>query len=472
VVHSTGSRVVVLGAGLAGLAAAYELAKAGVGVTVLEKEDHVGGLASSWQVGPYWLDSGPHRFHTRDQELVAHLYEVLDSQVVIRERKSRIYLEGKFFDYPLRASNVVTGLRPGLLVRAFADYLGIRMKQWFWPIPDTHFENWVVKRFGRTLYRLFFGTYTSKAWGMPCDQISADWAAQRISQANLWDTIVKTLFPPREGEVRSLVTQFWYPAHGGVGQIARQYARKIQALGGEVLLGSPVEAIEIEGGRAARVRFRAGAATQVLECGHVVSTIPLSRALETLATGLPPEVEQAIADLKYIAIVFVYLEVRRPSVIPDHWVYLPSKELTIHRISEFKNFCDTAAPGDSTVVCCEITCRPGDARYRMPLEEAGKIAERDLISIGLLRPGEARALDICRLPYAYPVYDLAYRQNLKVLREHSKRIGGFITTGRQGLYRYNNMDHSIAMGRKAARTVLQGVDEHSEAVAAEPEYFG
>ncbi len=480
--------VVVLGAGLAGLATAYELARAGVRTTVLEKEDHAGGLATSWQVGPYTLDTGPHRFHTRDEELVDYFYELLDGDVVRRERKSRIYLEGKFFDYPLRLTNVLKGLPFTLLVRAMADYVGIRLKQIVRPIPDDNFENWVLKRFGRTLYDLFFGTYTSKAWGMPCTEISADWAAQRISQANLWDAIVKTINPPREGEVRSLVTEFHYPGRGGVGRISEKYAEKATAAGAEILLSSPLETIELDGLRVKAVTYRhGGSATRMagergadhgggelrrLECDAVVNTVPLPIAARALRPHVGDDVHAAIQGLRYIAIVFVYLEVRRPSVVPDHWVYLPSKDLTVHRISEFKNFCDSAAPGESTAVCCEITCHPGSKHFRMSLEEGAAIAEADLVRIGLLKPGEAKPLDIVRLPHAYPVYDLEYAGRLETLRGALAGIENLHTTGRQGLFRYNNMDHSIDMGRRIASTLSKGVDGRADQVAATQEYFG
>ncbi len=464
--------VVILGAGLAGLSAAHALTKAGHHVTLLEKQDYVGGMASSWQVGPYWLDHGPHRFHSRDDEMIAHLYEILDNDVVIRERRSRIYLLGKFFDYPLRATNVLNNLPLSLLARAILDYVWIRIVQWFRPIPDSNFENWVVKRFGNTLYELFFGAYTSKAWGMPTNQISADWAAQRISQANLWDTIVKTLRPPKNGEVRSLVTQFWYPGHGGIGQLSRKYAEKIRQQGGEIWLGTPVERIDLENGRAVRVVCTHDGKRVELACDQVISTIPLPRMLDTLNPRVDESVQAAIARLKYIGIVFVYLEVMRPSVIPDHWVYLPQKDLTVHRITEFKNFSDTSAPGDRTVVCCEITCRPGDERWKLTLVEAARIAEADLVKIGVVSAGETRGLDIAKLPFAYPVYDLEYKANLDVLRQATAAVANLATTGRQGLYRYNNMDHSIAMGRKYAEQIASGQDLGAESVAAEREYFG
>jgi protoporphyrinogen oxidase len=464
--------VVVLGAGLAGLATAYELCKAGHRVTILEKEDYAGGMAISWKTEEYWLDHGPHRFHSRDDELIRHIYEVLDDDVVVRDRLSRIYMQGRFFHYPLKAGNVLRNLPPHILVKALFDYAAIRVRQWFKPIPDDNFENWTLKRFGRTLYEIFFGTYTAKAWKMPCTEISADWASQRISQANLWDAIVKTLRPPKGGEVRSLVSEFWYPGHGGIGAIGRKYAEKVVAAGAKLHLESPLKRVEIEGERAKRVVYEHAGVEHVVECDEVVNTIPLPRVLECFSPPIDAATKQAIANLKYIGIVFVYLEIDQPSVSPDHWVYLPEKHLTIHRISEFKNFSDDSAPGNKTVVCCEITCRWGDEHWNLTLEEGARIAERDLVNVGLIKPGISRGIDLRRLAYAYPVYDLTYKHNLDALKRAARKVKNFQTTGRQGLYRYNNMDHSIAMGRRIAKTLVEGRDARADEVADGKEYFG
>lgn len=464
--------VVVLGAGLAGLASAFELTKAGHRVTILERDPVVGGMARSWKKGDFWLDFGPHRFHSRDPELIEHIYHVLDNDVVIRDRLSRIFMQRKFFHYPLKAQNVLQNMPKGLLIKAMWDYMTIRIAQWFRDIPDDNFENWTKKRFGKTLYDMFFGTYTSKAWKMPCTEISADWASQRISQANLWDTIKKTLFPPKGGEVRSLVSEFWYPANGGIGQISRKYAEKIIAQGGEILTGCPVTRMEVEKGRITRVHWEADGVEQTVECDDVVNSIPLPRVLETLDPPIGQEVHDAIGNLRYLGMVFVYLEVDRPSVSPDHWIYLPEKHLTIHRISEFKNFSDHSAPGDKTVVCCEITCRPGDEHWNLTFDEAVAIASRDLETVGLLKAEECHGLEIARTPNAYPVYDLNYKSNLDVLMKTAKAVTNLHTTGRQGLYRYNNMDHSITMGRRIAETISQGQDQRADEVAAGEEYFG
>jgi protoporphyrinogen oxidase len=454
--------VVVLGAGLAGLAAGLELVRAGHRVTLLERELQVGGMAASWRHGPYWLDYGPHRFHTRDPELEAHVTEVLDGEVVRRERLSRIHLRGRFFRYPLEVRDVLSGLDRRLLAAALRDYALTRARRLVRPLPDTHFENWVSERFGRTLYELFFEPYTSKAWGLPCTEISADWAAQRISQASLLDTIRHTLFPPRDGAVRSLVGEFLYPRRGGIGQLARKYAEKIRAGGGAIRLGSTVRALERDGDTVRRVHHEVLGEREVLEADWVLNTAPVNRVLPLVTPDLGAGAGAAAQRLEHVAIVFVYLEVRRPRVSPDHWIYLPERHLTIHRVSEFKNFSDDAAPGDRTVLCCEITCRAGDRVWRMELEEAGRAAIADLERCGLLRPGEARALDLQRLPNAYPVYRVGYREPVAALFEASRRLDNLTHAGRQGLFRYNNMDHSIAMGRHAASQV--GLDAPREFV--------
>jgi protoporphyrinogen oxidase len=450
--------VVVLGAGLAGLAAAWELARAGVEVDVVEREAEVGGMAASWQVDGHWLDHGPHRFHTRDPELLAHVREVLGADLELRERRSRIRLRGRWFDYPLRAGNVLANLPPWLLARALYDYGRARLSERLRPTPDAHFEAWVVKRFGRTLYELFFGTYTAKAWRMPCDRISADWASQRIAQSSLGDTIVRTLFPSRDEAPRGLVAQFHYPRQGGIGSIARAYAEGIRAAGGRIHLGESLESVEVAEGRARRVHTRGARGPRTLGCDALVNTIPWTTLLARLrfadGSGLDAPTRAAMAGLSTIGIVFVYLEVERERVMPDHWVYLPEADLTVHRVSEFRNFCAGASPAGRTALCCEITCRPGDERWTLEPQAAAALAQADLVRVGLLAPGEGRLLDLRRLAHAYPVYDLEYRERVQALRRATRPVANLVTTGRQGLFRYNNMDHSIAMGRKAAHGLL------------------
>jgi protoporphyrinogen oxidase len=471
-------RVAVLGGGLAGLACAYELARAGAAVTVIEREQHVGGMASSFveELGDeYWsYDFGPHRFHTTDEELLAHVEGILAGNHRRAQRLSRILLFGSFFDYPLQASNVLRNLPKRVLVRSFADYYWVRFTErtGITHHSDENFEGWVTKRFGRTLYDLFFGRYTGKAWKMRPELISGDWASQRISLLSLSDTVKKTLMRPRgDGSPRTLVREFLYPELGGIGEIARGYTRELERMGAAVITGAPVTRVHREGRHVAAVDY-GGPSPGTVRADEYISTIPITVLARTVRPPAPDEVREAVARLQHVSIVFVYLKVAKPQVSPDSWVYLPDHELTVHRISEFKNFSPRAAPPDKTMVCAEITCRIGDEHWRASDEELVRIAISDLERIGLLNADEVIGSLVKRIPHAYPVYDLEYKENLAPVIDFVHDLDNVKTGGRQGLFRYNNMDQSIEMGRKMAASVVEAHDAGHEAVATESEYFG
>lgn len=445
----------ILGGGLAGLSCGADLCRRGVKVRVLEAQPEVGGLAQSFAVNGFVCDLGPHRFHSSREQINDHAREALAGNVHDRERMSRIYLFRRFFYYPLRAGNVIRNLPPLVLVRAFLDYWAMWVRQRFRPLPDDSFENYVRKRFGNSLYRIFFGTYTEKAWQIPPSQISPDWASQRITLLNLWDVVKKTLSRPKDVP-RTYVSKFIYPRTGGVGSIAKGYRRIIEQHGGAVLTGVPVKRLRVADGRIAGVVYERDGAAVEEPVEQVVSTLPVNRLVEMLDPGAPPPVLQAARDLKHKAILFVYLMLDRERVTPDHWVYLPEKHLTVHRISEFKNFSESMCPPGRTLVCAEITCNEGDERWRTPDAGLVEIATRDLVTVGLIRGGDVTGSTVRRVPYAYPLYDLTYRRNLQILLGHLRTIGNLVSTGRQGLFRYGNMDHSIAMGARVARS-LSGV---------------
>lgn len=474
--------VVILGGGLAGLSCAYELVQRGVRVTVLEREPHVGGMASSFieEVdGETWsYDFGPHRFHSKNPHLIDHVRHVIGEDNVNRaKRLSRIVLFGKFFDYPLQTSNVLRNMPKGLLLRAMWDYVWVRFldSTRLRRFTDRDFESWVTRRFGHTLYRVFFGQYTEKTWGMPPRQISADWASQRITLLSLWDTIKKTLRPPKssaEGP-RTLVTDFVYPLFGGIGELARGYARKIEesGTGSRVLVNAPAVRVFREGDRVVGVEF--GKHRRETITGDMyVSTIPVTALAKALTPAAPPDVLKGANALQYVSIVFVYLKLARPQVSPDSWVYLPEKHLTIHRICEFKNFSPRCAPPDKTMICAEITCRRGDEIWRASTERLQEIAEKDLISVGLIEPGQVLGSHVRKIPYAYPIYDLEYKKNLTPVLDFVASLRNIKTTGRQGNFRYNNMDQSVEMGRRLGLELATGERTGHEAIATGKEYFG
>ena len=470
-------RVCVLGGGLAGLSCAYELARAGISVTVLEREEWAGGMASSFVEDDgeeYWsYDFGPHRFHTTDEELIEHVKTILDGNHRQAQRLSRIVLGGRFFDYPLVATNVLRNLPPLTLLRSFVDYAWVRVSERLGlsKLSDENFEGWVTRRFGRTLYNLFFGLYTGKSWKMAPSEISGDWASQRISQLDLVDAVKKTLIKGSGDSTRGLVRSFIYPARGGIGEIARGYVRELEKMGSTVLTGAPITRVHRDGDAVVRVDY-GGPEPGVVEADHYISTIPITALARSVRPAAPKPVLGAIKKLEYVSIIFVYLKLAKPHVSPDSWVYLPEAHLTIHRISEFKNFSPEAAPPGKTMVCAEITCRIGDEHWRASDEELTAIAAVDLEAIGFIHADEVLGAEVKKIPHAYPVYDLSYKENLAPVLEFVHSMTNIKTGGRQGLFRYNNMDQSIEMGRRMAWSTIEQRDAGHEAVATESEYFG
>ncbi|GJM22342.1 MAG: hypothetical protein DHS20C15_22570 [Planctomycetota bacterium] len=469
---ATTRSITVFGGGLAGLSAAQKFTAAGWDVTVLEIEPKVGGLASSWTRDGYTFDHGPHRLYSSLESLNDHFKEVLDGNWHYRDRLSRIYMQKRFFDYPLKASNVVKSLSPWLLFRSFADYAAVRVRNAVRPIPDDNFENWVIKRFGRTLYDLFFGMYTRKAWGIPCTEISADWASQRISLLSLWDTVKKTLFKPKNTP-RTYVSRFLYPKTGGIGELGRGYERMILRDGGRIECNARVHKVNVEKGHITSVTYEQNGELKEHSSDLYLSTIPLTMLVPLIGNGPPPEVDRAINGLIHKGIICVYLKLDRPQLTPDHWVYIPEEHIAVHRISEFTNFSEDAAPEGKSMVCAEITSTPGDERWSMDDADLIKLAGANLVELGLLSKDEV--LDggfVKRVDYAYPIYDLTYRGHVRSVMDYLKTFDNMVSSGRQGLFRYGNMDHSIAMGHAVARRLLENSAIDHEEVAAGEEYFG
>jgi protoporphyrinogen oxidase len=460
----------ILGGGLAGMSCAADLTKSGTPVRVLEAAPQVGGLAQSFTLDGFVCDFGPHRFHSSRAQVNDHAKDALAGNVHDRIRMSRIFLFKRFFHYPLRAGNVITNLPKHVLVRAFLDYWIMWARQKIKPIPDDSFESYIRKRFGDTLYRVFFGTYTEKTWQIPPSQISPDWASQRITLLNLWDVVKKTLTRPKDVP-RTYVSKFIYPREGGIGSIAKGYQAIVEKGGGKVVTSAPIRKLKVAGNRVTAVVYEKDGKAVEESVAKVVSTLPVNRLVEMLDPPAPPAVLQAAKDLKHKAIVFVYLRLDKEQVTPDHWVYLPEKHLTIHRISEFKNFAESMCPKGKTLVCAEITCSEGDERWSRTDADLVDVSIRDLVTIGLIKKEEVIGSAIRRVPYAYPLYDLAYRKNLQTLLGHLRPLSNLISTGRQGLFRYGNMDHSIAMGARVAKTLATGQGPDHGEVATEDESF-
>jgi protoporphyrinogen oxidase len=473
--ESHGQAVYVLGGGLAGLSCAWRLAEGGANVVVLEKLDIIGGCARSFDWKDTTHDMGPHRWHSRNPELVKHLETLMAGNLTTLDRLSRIFLYKKYFNYPLESTNVVRNLPPWVLFRAFLDYFVIRIQNKIKPIPDDNFENWTKKRFGKTLYKTFFGTYTEKAWGMNARLISADWASQRISLLSLMDAVKKAIFKRRSAEQATAeeVSTFWYPKRGGIGQISQRYREEIERRGGRVLTGVEIQSVYHDGPVVTGIAYTHEGKVIKATFDQLVSTIPCTDLVRLMDPHAPEEVRKSNDCLRYKAIKFVFLDVQKESITKDHWVYFPNQEMKTHRISEARNFNPRNVPAGRTVVCCEITCFKDDAVWQMGLEEATAMAVEDLASIGLISTDEVLGSHTYNLEHAYPLYDLSYKPHVTRVLDYVDSFDNMKSTGRQGRFKYNNMDHSMEMGLAAAAQLLEGsaAADHT-AVASGSEYFG
>jgi protoporphyrinogen oxidase len=474
-------RVVIIGAGPAGLTAAWELSKAGVNTVVLEKDQVVGGLARTVNYRGYRFDIGGHRFFTKVRPVEDMWREVLAADEFLHcERLSRIYYNRKFFYYPLRAFNALRGLGLWNSTLILLSYLKARA----FPVkPEDTLEQWVSNRFGRRLYNIFFKTYTEKVWGIPCTEIRAEWAAQRIKGLSLVSAVKNALLPQRpqkKGEViKTLIDAFDYPKYGP-GQMWETVARLVAERGNQVRLGTDVEQLKWAGNRLEAVVVSQAASNQgkgasakqlvTLQGTDFISSMPLGELVPKLDPPAPPEVLRAAARLSYRDFLTVALVVNRRDLFPDNWIYVHDPEVKLGRVQNFKNWSHHMVPDENqTCLGLEYFCFEGDQLWTMPDAELIELGKRELEQIGLARAAEVVDGAVVRMPKAYPVYDGVYAEALATVREY---LSGFVNlqmVGRNGMHKYNNQDHSMLTAMLAARNVL-GARYDLWQVNAEQEY--
>lgn len=469
-------KVVVLGGGLAGLSAAWKLAQAGFEVDVLEALPELGGFAASFNRGGFTFDYGPHRFHTKDDDLLTEVRELLGDELQGRNRKTTVYFLNRYFDYPLTGSNLLRNLPPSVAILCFFDFLFAWIRGKIAPKIDDSFESWVVNRFGRRLYDIYFGPYTAKVWGGDPKQLSSSWAAQRVAVVDLWDLIKHTLGistrPPDEFEHSPYLVDFHYPRHG-IGDLPQRLADEICAHGGRIHLNCRVVAVEHSQGRARSVLYLDGGDLRRLSADYVVSSVPVNDLVRGMQPVAPTAVLSAADRLKYRAMVFLYLMLDKPRVTDDHWVYFPAEKEIFNRISEMRNFSEDTVPEGQTSLCVEITCDHGDDTWNSSNAELFERSVEGLEQAGLIHHDEVLGYFIRRMTHAYPTYDLDFEEKLNQITGYLHNFENLLTVGRQGLFRYFNMDHAMNTGLEAAEKIISGVlREKTIEVGQEQVWFG
>lgn len=443
--------VIILGAGPAGLTAAYELSSKGQHCIVLERDSVVGGLAKTVEYKGYLFDLGGHRFYTKVGLIERMWHEVLGAEFLTRPRLSRIYYRSKFFHYPLDPLDVLRGLGPLEILRCGLSFLQSHL---FPQRPENNLAAWVSNRFGSRLFKMFFESYTEKVWGIPCTKISADWAAQRIRGLSFSSLVRHALRrdgnPSGKDAIKTLIREFHYPRRGP-GMMWTKMQTLLEQRGSQVVLNTPVKRIRWEEGRISAVE----AGDDLYVGKHYISSLAIRDFFGMMDPAPPEAVRKAAQEFHYRDFITVGLIVRGKNLFPDNWIYVHEPAVTVGRIQNYSNWSPEMSPDpEMSSLGMEYFCFEGDALWQKSDAELFDLARRELALLGLVNPEDILDGKVVRVPKAYPVYDDFYREGLQRVVEFLATVSNLQLAGRNGMHRYNNQDHSMLTALMAARNIL------------------
>ena len=442
----------ILGGGLAGLSAGLVLTRAGRRVLVLEREPALGGLARTIVRGAFRFDLGGHRFFTRDKGIEAFLRELMGGELLSVPRKSQILLRGRYFDYPLRPLNALSGLGPWTTVRMLLDYAVEHARHRLRPPASVSLEDWVVSRFGRTMFEIYFKGYSEKIWGIPCERVCTEWVEQRIQGLSLGVAIRRALLGSA-ADLPTLAEAFLYPALG-IGRIAERMREEIEP-DGRVVTEARVERLEHDGGLVEGLAVVRGGRSCVVEGDEFISTIPLTALVRMLHPAAPAGVLEAASRLRYRDLVIVAVMLDRERVTDQTWTYVPGADIPFSRIHEPTNWSAAMAPRGKTLLVTEHFCFSGDGTWRARDEDLARMTIDHLGRMGFVDRREVIDSAVVRVAKAYPVFEVGYREHYDRVCEYLGRFRNLDIVGRGGTFKYLNMDHAIAAGIEAAERLIR-----------------
>jgi protoporphyrinogen oxidase len=454
------SKLIVIGAGPAGLTAAFEAQKNGFATTVIEKDPvYVGGISRTVCYNGYRFDIGGHRFFSKSDEVMQWWKERLPDDFIAVRRMSRIFYRGKYFDYPLKPWNALSGLGLFTSIACVCSYAWSRL---FPRKPEKSFADWVTNRFGSRLFNIFFKTYTEKVWGIPTTELSADWAAQRIKGLSLSSAIVNAFRGRQKGSgnavIKTLIDTFDYPRFGP-GQMWEKTVADITALGGQIDMGWRATKIFHAGGRVTGIETKNqhGETRLVVGDDYVVS-MPLQETVLAFDPPLPASVIAAARNLHYRDFITVALVVEGENPFPDNWIYIHDPTVKLGRIQNFKNWSEAmiGRPG-TTCLGLEYFCFEGDGLWNSKDADLIELGKRELAQLRLAKPENIQDGAVVRIEKAYPVYDATYQQNVDTIRAAlSTHAQNLQPVGRNGMHKYNNQDHSMMTAILAIKNLKGG----------------
>ena len=464
--------VIILGAGPAGLATGHELSVSGVTVSVLDRNDFVGGLCNTNEYKGYKFDLGGHRWFTKNEDLNSWFRRLMGDEIVWVERISRIYYDGGYYTYPISILNVIKNAGLLTIIQAGVTYLLSAIQYSLFNKSIKNMKDAYVAQFGGKLYDMFFRRYSEKVWGLPCEQLSSDWVSQRSAGLSIWTVIQESLLRTKSDN-ESLIEEFMYPRDGYV-RIPQRMAEDIlaQSESNAILLESNVTKIKYRGPRDFEVFYKDKDGTEHSKHATiVVSTIPLGVLPRIMEPGCDQKVTDAAKGLTFRALITVNVILKKKRVSIDTWLYIQDEDILFGRMHEPKNWSPAMVPDQATTsLVLECFCTKDDHIWSLTDEEVGRRCVEDLENkLKFIESSEVLDFTCVRTLQAYPVYDLAYADKIKTINEYLAGFDGLHIVGRGGTHRYNNADHSIEMGLLLGRKIL-GYDVDYMEVNTEPEY--
>lgn len=456
---SQSTDVLTLGAGLAGLTAAYCLTESGCCVTTIEKSLQVGGLARTISHGDFRFDLGGHRFLTNDAAIDGFVKNLLAGDYLVVPRSSQILLNNKYFQYPLKPLNSIFGLGVNTSIKILLDYAYQKLKNKCKSTELRSLEDWVIQQFGKTMYTLYFRDYSEKVWGIDCDNIDKEWIAQRIQGLSLGEAIKAAIRKKNDKKYTTLTDNFIYP-HLGIGAIGEQLYKGIVARN-RVLTNTSLVRLEHSGKKISHAVVSRDDRNQIIEAEEFISSIPINAVINSLYPRPPDSILKVANNLRYRDLVIVTIMLDQERVTDQTWIYFPDTNIPFGRIHEPTNWSAKMAPPGKTSIVAEYFCFRDDSVWNNSDEGLANVTIDHLQMLGLIKRADVIDSKVLRIPNAYPLFEVGFQERCEILYDYLDQFENLSFTGRSGKFRYYNMDHTMRSGMDVAQKVLEKNPERS-----------
>lgn len=457
---NTKPHVIILGGGVAGLTVGWRLSQEGIPITLLERENEVGGLSKTTKFKGFLFDYSAHRFNSDNPEVIRRFKKLVGNHLLKKEKLTYIRHWNRYLLYPPVAGEIIKAMPKDLLLKASFEFLFSALKNFFTRPPRKSFSDWTRSVFGKTFSHHFNEKYAEKIWKRPARQLSSDWASTRVGNFNSFELLKAVIFNSRSKDMfpaKSHPDSSWfYYSDVGIGYFPQQIKKEIESLKGDVKTNSIVYKIQRKEGKY-EVYYREKGVTRRITGAYIVSSLPFDILLRSIGSSVPQLVKDAASKLEYLAVLVVNIIVKNTHLPEASWIYYPDKDVLFNYILEYKYWSKKMVSGKYTSISANITCRLGDSLWRLDDKEIVKRAIDDLQKIGAIRKADVREGFVVRLPYAYPVLDVDYRLKLEVIEEFIKTLPHFYLIGRTGRFDYINsdkvMENALALSKSLVKTI-------------------